>query len=444
MNNIFNVFMQAADIVYHHRAWFRRETRKYKLHPVVEAALDVCRPDDWHQLLLEWPHMAESDPARLAYTRDERSGEADRQTITTIGKYLTRHFSDMTDHKVRDLAALYGSNGECKFVHTMAEMLYHLKRGPSSCMTGDRDYRCDDGVLRHAYEVYDPSLGWHMAVRLEFGKTVGRALCHGNTYVRSYKYNPHGSGSPTDETLEAWLETQGYDKECTWDGLKIMHYITQGGDTLAPYLDGDDKYATKKGDYLVITDDRDAEYQCDNTGGTASDNNGSNCEDCGDRVSDGDGYWVGASEETQVCESCRDHNYTYAYTRRGYQAYIHNDYVVYVESQDSSYDEDYLDSNNIVTLENGEYEHTDNAVEIDGEWYHSEDEGIVCDHRGDYQLIDNCVLLENSEYALSDEAWQCAASSDWYLSDDVEPVTVDGATYHPDDVPEQETQEEGE
>ena len=109
MSTLFDTFMQAADIVHEHRAWFRRETRKYKLHPVVEAALDVCRPDDWHQLLLEWPHMAESDPARLAYTRDERSGEADRQTVTTIGKYLTRHFSEMTDHKVRDLAALYGS-----------------------------------------------------------------------------------------------------------------------------------------------------------------------------------------------------------------------------------------------------------------------------------------------------------------------------------------------
>jgi len=444
MNNIFNVFMQAADIVYHHRAWFRRETRKYKLHPVVEAALDVCRPDDWHQLLLEWPHISEGDPARLAYTRDERAGEADRQTVTTIGKYLTRHFSEMTDHKVRDLAALYGSGASCKFVHTMAEMLYHLKRGPTSCMTSEREMRCVDGQTRHPYEVYDPSLGWHMAVREEFGDTVGRALCHGTHFVRSYKKDRAGGYSHSDETLEAWLETQGYDKECTWDGLKIMHYETRNGDTLAPYLDGENKYAYKNGEYLVITDDSGAEYQCDNTGGTASENSGSNCEDCGDRVRDGDGYWVGSNEETQVCDSCRDHNYTYAYTRRGHQAYINNDYVVYVESQDAHYDEDYLDANNIVTLENGEYEHTQNAVDIDGEWYHSEDEGIVCDHRGDYQLIDNCVLLENSEYALSDEAWQCAASNDWFLTDDVEPVTVDGATYHPDDVPEQETEEEGE
>lgn len=444
MKLLFSTFMMAADVVYYHRAWFRRETRKYKLHPVVEAALDVCRPDDWHQLLLEWPHISEGDPSRLAYTRDERAGEADRQTVTTIGKYLTRHFSEMTDHKVRDLAALYGSNGECKFVHTMAEMLHHLLRGPSSCMSTDRQHTCVDNELRHPYEVYDPSLGWHMAVRLEFGKTVGRALCHGKMFVRSYKYNPSGGGSPADETLEAWLEQQGYDKECRWDGQKIMHYETRGGDTLAPFIDGEDKYAAKYGDYLVLTDDSGAEYQCDNTCGTASDNNRTPCEDCGDRVDDGDGYWVGPHEETMVCQSCCNHNYTYAYSRRRHQAYINNDYVVFVESQDAHYDEDYLDDNNIVTLENGEYEHTDNAVEANGEWYHIDDDRVVCDHNGDYQLLDDCVKLEDGEYALTDEAWLCAGSADWYLSDDVEPVTVDGETYHPDYAPEQETESEGE
>jgi hypothetical protein len=37
-----------------------------------------------------------------------------------------------------------------------------------------------------------------------------------------------------------------------------------------------------------------------------------------------------------------------------------------------------------------------------------------------------------------------AGSGDWYLTDDVDPVVVDGENYHPDHVPEQETEEEGE
>jgi len=145
-----------------------------------------------------------------------------------------------------------------------------------------------------------------------------------------------------------------------------------------------------------------------------------------------------------VCDSCCHNSYNYSISRRGWERYINSDYVVYVESQDQHYDEDYLGDNNIVLLENGDYEHTDNAVEIDDEWFNIEDENIVCDHNGDYQLLNNCVALENGEYALTDEAWLCAGSADWYLRDDVEPVTVDGETYHPDYVPEQETEEEGE
>jgi hypothetical protein len=83
-------------------------------------------------------------------------------------------------------------------------------------------------------------------------------------------------------------------------------------------------------------------------------------------------------------------------------------------------------------------------VEANGEWYHIDDDRVVCDHNGDYQLLDDCVKLEDGEYALTDEAWLCAGSADWYLSDDVEPVVVDGENYHPDHVPEQETEEEGE
>ena len=430
MNNIFEVMMQATDIVFCHRAWFRREASKYKLHPVVEAACEVCRPDDWQQLILEWPHISEGDPTRLAYTRDERAGEADRQTVTTIGKYLTRHFSDMPDHKVRDLAALYGSISDCKFVHTMAEMLFHLKRGPSSCMTGDREHRCDDGVMRHPYEVYDPNLGWHMAVRVEAGQTVGRALCCGKTFVRSYKYNPSGGGSPTDETLEAWLEQQGYDKEYAWDGQKIMHHLIRGGDTLAPYIDGENKHAAKHGDYLVICDsDDDAQYQCDNTCGTASECSGQRCEDCGDHVDDGDGYWVTAAEDVLVCQCCCDNNYRYGYGRRGNKYYIHESNAVYVESQEAHYDDDYLDDNSIVQLENGEYEHTDNVVEIDGELYDIEDEQVVhCD---------------DGEYRLEADCWQCEESDRWF-SDDEEFVEIDGKRYHPDCAPEQETESEGE
>ena len=94
------------------RPWFERERCRYALHPAVLRMMRAYRPDDWQQLLLEWPHKSATDPNRLAYTRDERSGEADRQVITTIGKYLRRHFSHAPDEMIRDITAQYTYSGE--------------------------------------------------------------------------------------------------------------------------------------------------------------------------------------------------------------------------------------------------------------------------------------------------------------------------------------------
>jgi len=75
------MFMQAARIVagdnyeyvrnkdgyivteqrYEGRAWFKREYDKHHLHPAVHDSFLTYRPDDWHQLLLEWPHKSVTD-----------------------------------------------------------------------------------------------------------------------------------------------------------------------------------------------------------------------------------------------------------------------------------------------------------------------------------------------------------------------------------------------
>jgi hypothetical protein len=61
-----NTFLVAMNIVRCHREWFERETDKYTLHPSVKRLLvDDHRPRDWHQLLLEWPHVAQTDALRL-------------------------------------------------------------------------------------------------------------------------------------------------------------------------------------------------------------------------------------------------------------------------------------------------------------------------------------------------------------------------------------------
>ena len=407
------------------RPWHRREQDRYPMHPAVTKAINLARPDDWQRLLLEWPHVPTTitDKGRVAYTQSEAKAERDLQTVTALGKYLRSHFTLLPDHAIRDIVASVTATG-MKFVHTTAEMIYHLHRGPGSCMVWGES-RADD----HPYRTYDPKYGWHMCVHIENDDTVGRALCYQSGdekfYVRTYRKTSGYSSS--DEQMEQWLAEQGYTKRDDWHGCYLARLPgVNGCDFLAPYIDGGAQKvdtAHLNGERcLVITDD--GEYECCNTDGTYDDADMNTCEQCSDRVHSDDGYWVGRHEDTMVCEYCRDEYYRYAYGRNGNQYYVHCDDVTYVESQDEFYHDSYLGDNGIITLENGEYEHEDNAVQIDSEWYHVDDDDIV--------------RLDNGDYVLRNDAYECANSGKWYSKDDEPPVEVDGEYYHPDNAPEQD------
>lgn len=412
------------------RHWIIREFDKYPAHGVIYAAIKLARPRDWHQLLLEHPHESQGDRSKIAYTQNEVKGQKDIQTVTSMGKYLTRHF-DLPDHTIRDLVSRYGSAARFQLVHTTAEMIYHLHKGPGSCMVwrDDRGIRCSDGVSRHPYEAYDPKHGWHMAVRIEGNETVGRALCMTQPidgkkyYVRTYaRPSSNGGYSETDNGMENWLAEQGYVKKNYWEDGERMAYHETCDHFLAPYLDGGEKRVSIDAGNKALVVDSDGEYLCDQTGGcpTYEDDSGTDCEDCGDRVSDGDGYWIGRSEDAMVCESCLNNNYIHVYGRRGNQYYVHNDNSVEVDGD--YYDEDYLADNEIVELNSGEYAKMDEAVEINGDWYHIEDERI-------------CRFEDTDEYGLTEDGWQCAQSCNWYTDDCENYTEYNGDRYHDDYIP---------
>jgi hypothetical protein len=174
--------------------------------------------------------------------------------------------------------------------------------------------------------------------------------------------------------------------------------------------------------------DSDGSWICENTGGYPTndeeDENSFDCEDCGDRTSDDDGYWIGRGEDTRVCESCLNNDYTYVYGRRGNQYYVHNDNVVYVDSQSEYYDQDYLSDNEIIELECGEYAPMDEAVEINGDWYLMDDERI-------------CRFEDTDEYGLTEDGWQCAQSCNWYSDDCTKFTEFKGERYHDDYIPQE-------
>jgi hypothetical protein len=419
---------------YDGRSWFSQQRTRHSLHPAVYDMMTehMYRPYDWQQLMLEWPHKSMTDPNRLAYTRDERSamhnGDSDiKAVITTIGKYLTRHFPDAPSNLIRDIAAKYTYGGTTEITKDLDRMVYAVINGPRSCMSPSFDITCDDRVDRHPYAVYDPSLGWGMAVRTDTdGMVLGRCLVHesdeGKGFVRSYKRErDYSSSSGTDESIEAYLQGLGYAKWRGWPaGLQLMRYpLRRDSGFLMPYIDGNCQHVGDDGDVFRISSYDGVEAT--NTSGTINSYEYS-CDDCGAGFHDGDGGWTGIHEENHVCQHCLENAYNYAYSRRGNEYYIRNDDTIEVGGE--YYDVNYLSDNSIVELHDGEYEHSDNAVYIESEdtYYHCDDDDI-------------CYAEDTNQHELKDNCWQCTESGNWY-TDDEEYVEVDGDKYHPDHVPE--------
>jgi hypothetical protein len=304
----------------------------------------------------------------------------------------------------------------------------------------------------HPYKVYDPRLGWGMAVREEGGEVIGRALVYERDdikkFVRTYQ-RPSSSCnySQADDNLNAWLRDQGYEHANDWEGCLMRHYDGRNGNPLAPYLDGNikdvDAIVREGNKYLIVKEH--GEYRFEHTDGSCSDNSDRDtCNDCGTSIDEGDGYWVNAGEDEIVCQHCCDNNYYYAYGRRGNQYYVYHSNTVHVG--DEVYDEDYLSDNNIVSVPDGEYIHTDDAVyvESESEYYHQDDERVCYDDYNDqHELRKNCVELEDCSMCHQDDAWQCEHTKEWY-SNDVEYVELFGEKYHPDVAPEIEETKQGE
>ena len=412
------------------RVWYRRERDRASMHPTIVKMLNTPEQaqylTDWREMVLEYPHVADTDATKIAYTESEAKGVADRQTVTTLGKYIKRHAPDMPDHVLRDMVML--SVAEVVLVHDLQGMIDAVQNGPRSCMQG--------GFSTHPYSVYDPQYGWHMAVRRESGDIVGRCLCleHNDRklFVRSYRTN-EGGYSQSDEGMNAWLEERGYIHADGWPNGAKLAAIWEGSALVLPYIDGDNSRCDARDGYLRLDDC--GEYEGDNTNGYASGpEDRCTCDDCGDLYDEDDGTHTGYHEDHHVCDDCAE-GYTYAYGRNGSLYYVPNDDTVYVDGE--NYHTDYLDRNGIVYSKfGGEYYLQDECTQIDGsgDWVHNDDL-----HRHDFVCLDE----DDGIYGMRDDCWQCAASAFWYSNDSgsvyfAVPVDVGSSLYHADCLPDEE------
>ena len=401
--------------------WFRREADNHKLHKAVLEAIKVKPPKDLHDLVLQWPHQSLNDPARIAYTRSSEHGHADRQTLTSVGKYLRAHFPSLTDTELRDIVMRFGEH-KFAFWDTVEGIIRAVQDGPKSCMQW---HISQDEWDRHPYNVYDPKYGWRVEVRLDgTGRILGRCLVNisgdgkaEKIFVRSYAHK-EGGYSHSDEALEVWLRDQGFVKADDWQGCKLAKITNYYKPFMAPYLDGCNKNVDDGGNHLLV--DSDGHYLCESTEGYPSDC-GHECEDCGAHVGDDDIVAVGPYEDRNVCRHCIENDYYWVLGHRRCHYYLHCDSAVHSSYTDEWYDRDYLSTNDMVELEDGEICPQDEAVHLESrdEWRHQDDEDVVyCERDGVYEHIDDTVELHDGERTHEDTAWQCDASGDWYHNDD--------------------------
>ena len=461
----------SSDFLYGPHSWHLNLTHTHQLHPCILRVIktDCIRPVDWNQLLLEWPHISEDNSEMVAYTRNEEAGldfpinGSKRQTKTSLGKYLARHWPHVPDHMRRDWAGRF-KPATFEIWDTREGIISGVELGPQSCMKssyGSIPFRTSDNEVlcawhsdksnpepdwnRHPYIVYEPEFGWRMAVMLDQGApniVIARCLVNDKdkTFVRSYTRRSSDSDySYTNDNLETWLRDKGYQRVSGWRGKKLGVYAhPEDEGVMMPYLDGSPQTADHMGSHLVVSTNGD--LAGDNTDGRGGEQRASmgDCARCDESVyeDDDDRIWAGRNEDDIVCGSCANF-FTFVRgadsgTRNGWtNYYVRDDDAVQVRGH--AYDEDNL-PDCIVELHDGEKVHEDEAVHLDEEdaYYASDDDDIVCVD-GDWYLKDSDTVVEcrDDEYRLRADCWKDADTEHWY-SDDDEPVEINGETYHPD------------
>ena len=424
-----------------------------------EALKRFGLPTDWHKLALEFPAVSGSE---VIYIGSERAmqqyidGQPLKQITTKMGRYLARHWPHVEPHNIRDIVMLYGE-GVVEMQYTMSEMIYAVQTGPCSCMQWPEGeefgYRNEDAdgdeydTDIHPYEVYDPELGWAMAVFKKQGSILGRTLVHRptKTFARSYgKVSDGYSGSCAKS--EAWLVAQGYKLVDAWpEGVRLRTIRSDHG-YVVPYLDPGQNRRAENGNRCKLVEedgktyferDNGGEYVFDNTDGTVTIDKiqRETCSCCGANT---DTYRLcrvyDPTQETQnlVCPSCVDAGgYRYAEIDAYNTEYIAGQYAMDDPATWRVFLKSAVDSGDLVKSIAGEWEWKASCVATKtGEWVRSSQVSSYESHKP-YRYMDgyavprdevvDCAMTRETIYKtegvqLTPVAWVKASNFEAFVS----------------------------
>ncbi len=378
--------------------WAWRESVRFDhrdyVRPSWNEALRAHLVDDKRRLLHGMHmHLSLNDNQRIAYTPNAEYGRADRQIVTTVGRFLTKHFSDVfTEGQIRGWTDIHKQMyGEpiVHFAFDAADIEHAYEDGPHSCMVGKFGENSDWSVPEHPVRIYDgPDTAVATIVNVA-GDITARALVRIEeplSYIRIYG---------DDALLRHRLNALGFSQQDSAHGMRLRYVPNPHNDegVLCPYLDGVSYAEPKHIDGKAFLVPGNGDWCCQMTHGYAGwdpeeSDHGAYCNYCEeDGLNEENGSTIRNGD--WVCSSCIDDSYTWAvaYTNGEY-AYVHSDDVVCV-GDDYYFDRtSVLEANDIVRLEDDDpsddtYAKKDYACEpiFEEGWYHQ----------------DNCVWVSNLE-----------------------------------------------
>lgn len=190
-----------------------------------------------------YPHLSTDDTQRLAYTASAENGTADRQTVTTPGRYLAAHYGEqLSPDAIELLAANWRERFDptpVSFAYTPDDIADVFENGPQSCMGPGVDFY--NGYHdTHPCSIYGYG-DLAVAYTGEQNNAVARVVCwpEKKVFTIAYPVVQYADGTdnrPEARKLSAALENMGWTRG-SMIGAKCRRVECAGHGFVVPYLD---------------------------------------------------------------------------------------------------------------------------------------------------------------------------------------------------------------
>jgi hypothetical protein len=305
---------------------------------------------------LHFPHIAKGDPSKIAYTKSEAKGAADRQTRIPVREYLETYFDRFfSPDEISDLCLrhLGSSDATIRFAWTPDEIenAYLECDDEKSCMGHDESHYDSHCHPVRVYGAGDLAVAY---LQRDLGddeddeaqRIYARVLVwpEKKLYGRFYGSNPG--------PLRFLLKQEGYSdcwRERSGDGFqgaRLLAIETERGYVM-PYIDGLNRVSLtyREGkDCFVIS--RDGNFAATTQDGVLETDAGPTCDHCGDSFgADGEQTVytrVNMGRSETWCPYCAE---THAFYCEGYNEYFADNVESYSMETGETWSEGYFEQN---------------------------------------------------------------------------------------------------